>query len=69
MDKIKKKFVGSQPKTYSYLKDNDNYYKKAKGTKRCVVKRKPKFQDYKICIKANFKCNFKYNELFRKERN
>ena len=24
--------------------------KKAKGTKKCVIKRKPKFEDYKICL-------------------
>ena len=26
--------------------------KKAKGTKKCVTKRKLKFQDYKDCLKA-----------------
>ena len=52
---IMKKFVGLQPKTYSHLKDNDNDYKKAKGTKRCVIKTKLKFQDCKICFKA---CQF-----------
>ena len=26
--------------------------KKAKGTKKCVIKRKLKFQDYKNCLKA-----------------
>ena len=32
-------FVGLRPKTYSYLKDNDDDGKKAKGTKVCVIKR------------------------------
>ena len=31
--KIKKEFVGLRAKPYSYLKDNNNEYKKAKGTK------------------------------------
>ena len=26
--------------------------KKAKNTKKCVIKRKPKFQDYKNCLEA-----------------
>ena len=50
---IMKKFVELQRKTYSYLKDNDDDYKNAKDTKRCVVKRRPNFQDYKNCIKAS----------------
>ena len=39
-------------KTHSYLKDNNNEDKKAKGTKKCVIKRKLKFQDYKNCLEA-----------------
>ena len=39
-------------KTCSYLKDNNNEDKKAKGTKKCVIKRKRKFQDYKNCSEA-----------------
>ena len=40
-------FVGLRAKTYSYLKDNDDKCEKAKGSKRCVIKRKLKFKDYK----------------------
>ena len=29
--------------------------KKTKGTKKCVVKRKLKFQDYNSCLKAAWK--------------
>ena len=47
--KIMKEFVGLRAKTYSYLKDNNDENKKAKGTKKCVIKRKLKFQDYKNC--------------------
>ena len=56
---IMKKFVELQRKTYSYLKDNDDDYKNAKDTKRCVVKRRPNFQDYKNCIKASQILNIK----------
>ena len=44
---IMKKFVGLHPKTYSYLKENNDEGKKAKGTRKCVVKRKLKFVDYR----------------------
>ena len=40
---IMKKFVGLKAKTNSYLKDNNDEDKKAKGTKRCVIKGKLKF--------------------------
>ena len=36
---IKKEFVGLRAKTYSYFKDNNNEDKKAKDTKKCVIKR------------------------------
>ena len=43
-------FVALQPKIYSYLYDDDDVEKKAKGTKKCVTKRKLKFIDYKKCL-------------------
>ena len=49
---IMKKFVGLKAKTNSYLKDNNDEDKKAKGTKRCVIKRKLKFKDYKKSLKV-----------------
>ena len=45
---IMKELVGLRAKTYSYLKDNNDEDKKAKATKKCVIKTKLKFQDYKI---------------------
>ena len=50
---IIKQFVGLRAKAYSiYLKDNNDEHKKEKGTKKCVIKRKVKFQDYKNCLEA-----------------
>ena len=49
---IMKEFVGLRAKTYSYLKDNNDEDEKAKGTKRYVIKRKLKFQDYKNCLEG-----------------
>ena len=38
-------FVALRPKTYSYLTDDCKEDKKAKGTKKCVIKRMIKFDD------------------------
>ena len=46
------KFVGLRAKKYTYLKENNGENRKAKNTKKCVIKRKLKFQDYKDCLKA-----------------
>ena len=39
-----------RPKTYSYSTDDGKEDKKAKGTKKCVIKRMIKFDDYKNCL-------------------
>ena len=39
-----------RPKTYSFLTDDGKEDKKAKGTKKCVVKKMIKFNDYKKCL-------------------
>ena len=48
--KIITEFVTLRPKTYSYLTDGCKEDKKAKGTKKCVIKRMIKFNDYKNCL-------------------
>ena len=42
--KIMTKFVGLRAKTSSYLIDNSSEDKKAKGTIKCAIKRKTKFE-------------------------
>ena len=42
---ITKEYVGLWAKTSSFLKDNNDKNKKAKDTKKCVMKRKLKFED------------------------
>ena len=37
--RIMTEFVALRPKTYIYLMDDDNEAKKAKGTKKCVIKK------------------------------
>ena len=46
-EKIITEFVTLRAKTYSYLTDDGKEGKKAKGTKRCVIKKMIKFNDYK----------------------
>ena len=48
--KIITEFATLRPKTYSYLTDNSKEDKKAKGTRKCVIKRMIKFDDYKNCL-------------------
>ena len=50
--KIMTKFVGLRAKAYSYLIDDGSEDKKAKGAKKCVIKRKLKFENYINCLKA-----------------
>ena len=49
-DKIITEFVTLRPKAYSYSTDDGKEDKKAKGTKKCVIKRMIKFNDYKNCL-------------------
>ena len=52
-EKIMTEFAALRPKTYFYLMDNGNNDKKTKGTKKCVIKRRLKFTDYKDCLLNN----------------
>ena len=48
--KIITESVNLRPKTYSYLINDCKEDKKAKGTKKCVIKRMIKFNYYKNCL-------------------
>ena len=51
--KLMTEFAALRPKTYSYLMKDDGKHvtnKKAKGTKKCVIKRILKLNDYKDCL-------------------
>ena len=45
-------FVGLRAKIYSYLIDNGTEDKKAKSSKKCIIKRKLKFENYENCLEA-----------------
>ena len=58
--KIMTEFAPLRPKLYSYLMDHGNSNKKAKGTKKCVIKRRLKFNDYNEII-------LKSQQIFKSE--
>ena len=48
--KIITEFVTLRTKTYSFLTDDGKEDKKAIGTKKCIIKKMIKFNDYKKCL-------------------
>ena len=64
--KIMKEFVGLRAKICSYLIVDGSEDKKAKDTKRSVIKIKLKFEDYKNCLEATQLEN-KINHLEKNE--
>ena len=65
--KIMTEFVALRPKRYSYLTDDCKEDKKSKGTKKCVIKRRLKFNDYKDCLLRN-EIILKSQQVFNSER-
>ena len=48
--KIIKDFCAVRAKTYAYLIGDDSKIIKAKGTKKCIIKRELMFENYKDCL-------------------
>ena len=46
------KCVGLRATTYSYLINDCSEVAKGKSIKKCVIKRKLKFENYKSCLEA-----------------
>ena len=63
---IMTKFSASRVKKYSYLMDDDSEARKAKGTKKSVIKRMLKFKDYKNCV-LNNEMILKSQQIFKSE--
>ena len=45
-----KEFIALRAKTYSYLTDDESEHEKAKGTKKCAIKRRLMFDNYTDCL-------------------
>ena len=58
--RIMKEFCALRAKTYAYLMDDDSEKKKAKGTKKCIIKRRFMFENYKDSL-------FKNNTILRSQ--
>ena len=74
--KIMKQFSTLRPKTYAYLLDADSEIKKAKGTKRCVIKSKLMFENYedslfnkKIIMQSQLRLKSDYHDMYTEEIN
>ena len=65
--KIMTEYVALRPKTYSYLTDDCKKDKKAKGTKKCVIKRIFKFNE--IVLKSQQKLKSERHEVYTEEIN
>ena len=65
--KIMTETVALRPTTYSYLTDDCKVDKKVKGTKKCVIKRRLRFNDYKYGL-INSKIILKLQQGFKSER-
>ena len=62
--KIITEVVALRPKTYAYLMDDGSNHKQAKGTKKCVIKQKLMFENYKDCL-FNNKTVYRSQERFK----
>ena len=60
--KIIAEVVALRPKTYAYLMDDGTDYRK--GTKKCVIKQKLMFENYKDCL-FNNKTVYRSQERFK----
>ena len=66
--KIRVKFAGLRAKTYSYLIDDCSEDNKAKNTKACAIKRKLKFENYKICLEPTQIITKMHNEFIKNNK-
>ena len=64
--KILIEFVRLKTKTYAYLMDVDSEHKKAKGTRKCIIKRRLMVKNYKDCL-FNDKTILKSQQRFKSD--
>ena len=71
-----KEFCALRAKTYSYLMDDDSEVKKAKGTKKCIIKRETMFENYKdflfngeVILKSQERFKSDHHKVYTEEVN
>ena len=62
--KIMTEVAAFRPKAYTYLKVDGSDHKKAKGTKKWVIKQKLMFENFKDCL-FNNKTVYRSHEIFK----
>ena len=62
--KIMKAFCALRAKAYAYITEDGSVHKRAKGTKKCIIKREIMFEHYKDCL-FNSKTIKKSQQRFR----
>ena len=74
--KIMTEVVENRAKTYAYLLDDDSEIKKAKGVKRCVIKRGLMFENYKdslfnnkVIMRSQKRLKIDHHDMFTEEIN
>ena len=75
-EKIMIEFCALRAKTYAFLLDDDTEKKRAKGTKKCVIKREIMFERYKDClfndktiIKSQLRFKSDHHDVYTEEVN
>ena len=75
-EKIMIEFSGLIAKIYAYLMDEDTEHKKAKGTKKCLIKRELMFKNYKdglfnnkIILKSQQRFKSDYQNVYTEQIN
>ena len=48
--KIMTEFSALRAKAYAYITEDDSAHKRAKGTKKCIIKKEIMFEHYKYCL-------------------
>ena len=68
--------IALRAKTYAYLLDDDSEHKKAKGTKKCIIKRELTFKNYKdsllnneVVIKSQHRFRSDHHKVYTEEVN
>ena len=59
-------FIALRAKAYAYITEDGSVHKRAKGTKKCIIKREIMFEHYKDCL-FNNKTIIKSQQRFRSD--
>ena len=64
--KIMTEFIALRAKVYAYITEDGSVHKRAKGTKKCIIKREIMFEHYKDCL-FNSKIIIRSQQRFRND--